>query len=358
MSDTTNVKVTRDEERWELEVRAEIPAEALAKYLAAALKEVTADAKIDGFRVGKAPESVVLQKYGEQSILEHAAEHAVKYELPEILAKENANIVDTPRVSIEPPVSGQPLKFIARAPLAPEVKLPDYKKLAAARNSGKVEVTVSDQEHADTLNHLKRERARIAAVESGKDPEVASKESKEMDEKSLPELDEEFVKSLGYESVEKFTEIVRENIKNEKTMRESEKQRAALLDELVKASTIHYPALLKEFEMDDMEARMAGDLEQMGTTVEKYLASVKKTREDLRKEWDKAAAERAKVRLVLSEISRAENIEPDQKKLDHELSHAKKRYPQANDQSMRAHISHILRNEAVLEWLEAQQVNS
>src|SRR4051812_45748108 len=110
-SNAANVTVTRDADRWELELRGEIPAEALSKYRAEALKEVTAEAKIDGFRPGKAPESVVLQRYGEQSILEHAAEHAVKDEIPLILAKEKANIVESPRVSIEPPVSGQPLKF-------------------------------------------------------------------------------------------------------------------------------------------------------------------------------------------------------------------------------------------------------
>jgi trigger factor len=355
MSNATNVKVSRDDSRWELEVRAELPSEALSKYRADALKEVTADAKIDGFRPGKAPESVVLKHYGEQTILEHAAEHAVKHEIPEILAKEKANIVESPRVSIEPPVMGEPLKFVARAPLAPETKLPDYKKIAAKKNAEKTETLVTDEEHAETMKHLKREKARIKHLEEGKDPTEAMKLAREVDEKELPDLDDEFVKSLGYEDVGKFSEVVRENLKNEKDLKETEKRRAALLDELVKASDIKYPAILKEYELDDMEARMAGDLERMGTTLEKYLVQVKKTREDLRKDWDKQADERAKVRLVLAEIARAEKLEPDQAKLAHEIEHAKQHHPQANDAAIRAHISHALRNEAVINFLESQK---
>lgn len=355
MSDATNIQVTRDEKRWELEVRAEIPADALTKYRLEALKEVAAEAKIDGFRPGKAPESVVLKHYGEQSILEHAAEHAVKHEIPEIIAKEKANIVESPRVSIEPPVSGQPLKFIARAPLAPEIKLGDYKKIAAKVSAEKTEVAVTDEEHAQTMTHLKREKARIMGLEAGKDPAVALEEARKIEDKDLPALDDEFVKSLGYETVEAFTDVVRDNLKNEKELKETEKRRAKLLDELVKASTINYPAILKEYELDDMEARMAGDLERMGTTIDKYLASVKKTREDLRTEWDSQADERAKVRLVLSEIARTEKIEPDAGRVQHEIEHTKQHYPNAEDSIIRAHITHALRNEAVINFLEGNK---
>jgi FKBP-type peptidyl-prolyl cis-trans isomerase (trigger factor) len=349
-----NVKVSKDAERWELELRGEIPVDALKKYRAEALREITAEAKIDGFRPGKAPESVILKHYGEQALLEHAAEHAVKDEIPEILAQEKANIVESPRVSIEPPVVGEPLKFVARAPLAPETKLPDYKKIAEAKNAEKVEAVVSDEEHAQTMTHLKREKVRVQALEAGRDPAGAIEEARKMAEGDLPALDDEFVKSLGYESVDKFSAVVRENLKNEKELKETEKRRAALLDELVKASEIKYPALLKEYELDDMEARMAGDLERMGTTLEKYLASVKKTIADVRKEWEPQADERAKVRLVLSEIARAESISVDPERLAHEMSHAKEHYPQANDAALRAHISHALRNEAVINFLEGK----
>jgi len=355
MSDATNIKTSRDEDRWEFELRAEIPAETLLKFRAEALKEITADANIPGFRPGKAPENVVVKHFGEQAILNEAAEHAVKHELPELLAKENANIVEAPRVSIDTPVPGKPLAFVARAPLAPEVKLPDYKKIADKINAEKKEETVSDEEHAEALTHLKRERARIDHIEEGKTPQEAAEHAKNLDPKDLPALDDAFAQSVGYESAEKFQGAVRDNMKNEKELRETEKRRAKLLEEIVKNSTIKYPAILKEYELDDMEARMAGDLERMGTTLDKYLGSVKKSKADLRKEWEPSADQRAKVRLILGEIGRQEKIEVDPERLAHEMEHAKEHAKDVDENALRAHIAHAMRNEAVIHFLEGTE---
>src|SRR3989344_4887624 len=143
----TNVKVSRDESAWEFEVRAEIPAEALAKYREETLKEFQKTAKVDGFRQGNAPLERIVQIYGEEAILKHAVEHAIQHELPELLAKEQALIVETPRVSIEQIERDMPVKFTARAALAPAVEFPDYKAIAREKNAQKEEIAVSDEEH-------------------------------------------------------------------------------------------------------------------------------------------------------------------------------------------------------------------
>ncbi|PIR82312.1 hypothetical protein COU20_03045 [Candidatus Kaiserbacteria bacterium CG10_big_fil_rev_8_21_14_0_10_59_10] len=352
MSSATNVRTSRDTDRWEIEIRADIPTESLQMYRAEAIKEIQKTAKLDGFRPGHAPEEAIVRVYGETEVMRRAAELAVKSELPELLAKEQANIVEAPRVSIEPPESGKPLAFSARAPLAPEITLPDYKKIAKSHADAKVDVVVTDEEHGETLTHLRREKARIERIEKGVEPAKAYEEAAALDASGLPELDDEFVKSLGYENAEVFSQKVRENIKNEKELREAEKRRAAMLDELAAQSTIRYPALLREYELDDMEARIQGDLERMGRTLEQYLTDTKKTREELRAEWKEAADKRARVRLILGEIARKENIQPDEARLAHELEHAKQHYPQANVDTLRAHIAHALRNEQVIRFLE------
>src|SRR5580693_2684672 len=253
-SSATNIKVSRDEKRWEAEVSAEIPAETLLKYREEALKEIQRDAKLDGFRQGKAPIERIVQIYGEPTILRHAAEHAIQHELPEILAAENVPVVEAPKVSIDPPESGKPLKFSAKAPLAPEIKLADYKKIASD-NPKKEEANVSDEEHAQALTHIRRERARIDRIEQGLDPQKAAEEAKALADADLPALDDLFVQSVGYENAEKFSTVLRENIKNEKELQEIQKRRAAILDQLVKDSTVRYPVVLLDYELDDMEAR-------------------------------------------------------------------------------------------------------
>jgi FKBP-type peptidyl-prolyl cis-trans isomerase (trigger factor) len=335
-----------------MEIRAEIPAEQLEKYRAAALKEIQKTAKLDGFRAGHAPIERIVQVYGESAILKQAAERAVQNELPELLAAEKAMIVEAPRVTIDAPQQGKPLSFTARAPLAPQITLPDYKKIAEKHNASKEEVSVSDQEHTEAMTHLKRERARIDKMEAGADAKKAHEESRAMKDEELPALDDAFVQALGYESAEKFSDALRSNIKNEKEMQAREKRRAAMLDDLVKDAKISYPASLREYELDDMEARMKEDLSRMGTTFDAYLAQSKKTREEIRESWKDGADKRAKVRLVLAEIARKENIQPDEKALSHEIDHAKQHYPDVNPEALRAHIAHAMRNEATIRFLE------
>ncbi|MFZ2886340.1 MAG: trigger factor [Minisyncoccia bacterium] len=352
-------KITRDEKTWELEVKATIPVESIGEHRKHILAHLIKDAELPGFRKGKAPEAAVVKHYGETAILRETIEHAIQHELPEILAGENVNIVSAPKVMVESAPKAlpatEPIVFVARAPLAPEVKLPDYAKIAKSHTEKKEEVSVTDEEHAQTMTHLKRERARITKVELGLPPQEAHAEAQKMEEKDLPALDDEFVKSLGYESLEKFADSVRTNIKTEKEMQATEKRRAVMLDELIEKATIKYPRLLLEYELDDMESRLKQDIENLRMPFEKYLEQVKKTHEELRKEWEPAADKRAKMRLILAHIAIAEKLDADPERLEKEIKHAKQHYPQADDQNLRAHISHALRNEAVINFLEHQK---
>lgn len=349
----TNIKVTKDTDTWEVVVKAEIPATTLAKYKDESLKEIQRDATLAGFRKGHAPESEIIRVYGEATVLRQAAERAIQHALPEILAKENLPVIETPRVTTEAPESGKPLVFTARAALAPRIELPDYKALAKKHLAPKEEIVVSDEEHEHAMTHLRRERARIEKVEAGKAPAEAAEESRKMQEKDLPVLDDEFAKSIGYESIAHFNTIVRNNMKAEKVRQVADVRRQTILEELSKETKASYPAILREYELDDMEARLKDDLTRRSTTLDAYLAQIKKTREELRKEWKDAADKRAKIRLILTEIGRKENIEPDEEALKGEVEQAKKLYPQADRETLRAHIAHAMRNEAVLKFLES-----
>lgn len=353
MRNLRNVKISRDTDAWEVEVKAELPAEEMEKYREGVIKEFQKTSKIDGFREGKAPVERVIEKVGEQAILHHTAEHAVQEELPNLLATEKLLIVATPKVTIEPPKQGASLSFTARAPLLPEITLPDYRAIAKKQGASKQEQIVTDEEHTQVLTHLRRERVRIERTEKGTVPAQAADEARVLAEKDLPELDDAFAQTLGYENANTFSENVRANIKTEKNLREAEKYRAAILDELVKHTKISYPAMLREYELEEMESQFSHDLLRAGTNMEGYLNETKKTREELRASWKETADKRARVRLVLNEIARKESIEPDPKRLEHELEHARKHHKNANEAALRSHIAHALKNEAVIKFLES-----
>ena len=352
MKTATNIVVTRDDASWEVEIKAQIPAESLVGYRAQAIKEIQKTAKIDGFRVGKAPEDAIIRIYGEAAVMRQAAEEAIQAELPLIVASENVAIVEAPKVTTDVPEMGKPLSFTARAALAPVITLPDYKKIAKKHTEKQEDTAVTDAEHSEALAHIRRERARIDKIEAGTEPQKAADETKAMEIKDLPELDDAFVQSLGYADTETFGNALRENIEQEKKIRATEKVRAAILDELVKDSKISYPASLREYELDEMESRLTDDLARMGQTFDAYLKDVKKTREEMRTEWKDAADKRAKVRLILAEIARQENLNPSPEALEHEMVHAREHYPKADEQALRSHITHAMRNEATLRFLE------
>ncbi len=351
---STNVKVSRDDSTWEIEVKAEIPAESFATYREETLKELQKTAKLDGFRPGHAPAERILETYGETALQKLAIERAIQNELPKILAKEGALVIEAPRVQADTPDRGKPLIFTARAPRSPEVKLADWKTIAKKHNQKKEEPTISDTEHAEALIHIRRERARIEKIEAGEEARAAAETVKAIAEHELPPLDDAFALSVGYENAEKFLEAIRTNMKSEKELQAVQNRRTAILDDLVQKSTIHYPAVLQQYEMDDMEARLTEDLTRMGASFEIYLAQVKKTRDEVRREWTGPADKRAKVRLVLSELARQEKVAIEESEIASELERAKKLYPQTSENNLRAGIIHGMRNERVLEMLESQ----
>jgi FKBP-type peptidyl-prolyl cis-trans isomerase (trigger factor) len=349
---TQNIKVENDDKTWEVLVKAEIAAESLATFRTTALSELQKTAKLDGFRPGHVPVDKIIATYGEPAIMRIAAERAIEHALPEILVRENIMIIESPKVTTDSPVMGQPLSFTARAPRAPRVVLADYKKIRDAHKKTTDVTPVTDAERDEALTHIRRERVRIDKIEAGMDASKASEESRAIDTKNLPELDDAFAISIGYEGREKFVEALRTNMQTEKEMQASQKRRGALLDELVKKSEIHYPLVLREYELDDLQAQFTEDLKRSGVTIEQYLKDVNKTPEALRKDFETGADTRVKVRLLLTEIGRIEHIDPTDEVIDHELTHAIEGYPKSDPQSLRANIIHAIRNEMTIRFLE------
>jgi len=354
MQHVTDVTITKDEARWEAEIKASIPVEVLAHERSHVMKDLIRTTELKGFRKGHAPESEIVRAYGEEHIMERTAEHAVRHHLPEILAAHEVNVVDTPRVAIEKLEAGKPLAFVARAPLAPSIDLGDYASIAAKANTKRETANVTDDEFKDAETHFRRERMRMTAIESGSEPQAAAEAARAHAVDDLPALDDAFVQTLGLKDVSEFSEKVRAQIQHEKQMQADSKHRTMLIDELIKASKISYPAVLKDYELDDMEARLKDDLARLGQTFEAYLAETKKTVEELRASWSDAADKRVKMRLVLAEIARREQIEADANAMERELAVAKRHYPDTDEAMLRTHIAHALKNDATLSWLETR----
>lgn len=335
----------------EIEISVEISFPEFELHVKKAAVLLSAEKEIEGFRKGRAPYDIVKNKFGEHVIYEKAAEVAVRKTYPEILEE----LVTSNRLSaVNPPIGrpeitvtklapGNELQYKARVALLPEVKLPDYKSIAARVKKEKKEVLASDEEVEKTLKWVRESRA-----------------TGEGEERKVPELNDDFAKGLGdFSTVEALKSNVRSGLQLEKEEREKERVRIRILEEIAKDSDIEVPDVLVEAELGKMFAELKSGVEGMGMKWEDYLAHVKKAPEELRSGWREDATARVRAGLVLREIAKTEKIEPTDAEIQERADRFLGQHKTEKDaeksidvESLREYTRGILRNEKVFEFLE------
>lgn len=128
-----------------------------------AFKKVSKNAKIDGFRPGKAPRSMYEKKYGTQDILFEAADMAIKKEYERLLSDKKLMPVIEPKVDLVKCDDKElEVKFVFV--LEPKVELGKYTNLGVKKD--KVKVTKEEIEHR--ISHLLEDYAEIMVKEDDK----------------------------------------------------------------------------------------------------------------------------------------------------------------------------------------------
>ena len=147
----------------EAEIEGELEAEVFESYFKPALARLGKNAKIDGFREGKVPENVLLSNIPEVRILEEMAELALSEHYPKIIEEHKLDAISRPEISLTKLARKNTLGFKIKTAVLPEIKLPDYKKIAkkvtkeAADAPKNTEVT--DEELEATIMDIRKSRA-------------------------------------------------------------------------------------------------------------------------------------------------------------------------------------------------------
>jgi len=144
----------------EVELKIEVPAEEWQEFLDGAAKELSKGLEIEGFRPGYAPFKLVEEKIGIAGILETAAEHCIQKCYVKAVLENNIEAIGQPEVSILKLAKNNPFEFKAKVAIMPEVKLPDYKKIASEVKRNKV--LVEDREMEETLSWIRKSRAKFS----------------------------------------------------------------------------------------------------------------------------------------------------------------------------------------------------
>lgn len=125
-----------------------------------------------------------------------------------------------------------------------------------------------------------------------------------------PAVDDTFAKSVGhFDTVQQLESSIRSGITAEKTTKEQQRVRLAILDAIIAHGTVPAPVDLVTEELHHMVHRFGDDLRERGTELSMYLARLKKTEADLESEWRPEAERQVRIQLVLREIAKQQHIQ-------------------------------------------------
>src|SRR3954470_6088168 len=141
-------------------VEVEVEPQAVDKALNQAAASLGRDLKIPGFRKGKVPPQVVLQRVGRDAVLDEAVRSALPDWYEEAIGDAGLNTVGEPSLDLgELPDKGSPLEFSIEVGVRPTATLGEYKGLEVGRREPEV-----DKEDVDA--EIEQLRAKSAALEN------------------------------------------------------------------------------------------------------------------------------------------------------------------------------------------------
>ena len=141
------------------ELTVEYTAEEFEGFKRRAARKISKDTKIPGFRPGKAPYEVILNRYGEATILQEAIDILLDDDYGKFL--DQAEIVPSAAGSLDNIESYDPPKMIFTVPLEPEIDLGDYREVRKPYELAEFDISEVD----DFITNLRRNAATIIPAE-------------------------------------------------------------------------------------------------------------------------------------------------------------------------------------------------
>jgi trigger factor len=373
----------------------EVPFAELEPSLRKAYREIASQVNVPGFRRGKVPSAVIDQRIGRGAVLNEAVQEAIPEQILAAVREHEVKTLGRPEVEITEFADGQPLRFTAELDVRPQITLPDLATIAVtvdeiqigeneideqvnalrerfatlktaerpAQNGDYVQIdlaaTVDGQEvpggSATNISHevgsgqllpgLDEVLVGMSANDSttfvtqlvggdfaGRDADVAVT-VRTVKEKQLPELDDEFAQLASeFDTLEQLRNDLRERLTRVKKVEQIYSARDKALEELVKAAQVPAPEGVVREEVEHRKQAMTDQLEQIGASLEEYLAAEEKTEEQIDAELTDAASEGVRIQLVLETLADAEDVQVSDDEFGHEIVHRAQRAGMAPQQ--------------------------
>ena len=145
-------------------VEAEVPADEVERRVAQAARRLGRGLRVPGFRAGKAPAPVIVQRMGRDAVLDEAVRDSIGAWYAAAVDAARIAPVGEPELDLaDLPGTGEPLRFSIEIGVRPKAQLGDYKGLEVGRR----EPDVSDEAigrrarpHARALGAARHGRSR------------------------------------------------------------------------------------------------------------------------------------------------------------------------------------------------------
>ncbi|MFH0854473.1 MAG: trigger factor [bacterium] len=184
-------------------------------------------------------------------------------------------------------------------------------------------------------------------------------------ERILPDLNDEFANSFGnFDTLKDLKEHIKQIIKNDKERNEKERFEEELLDKLLNLCEFdEIPDILLDSETNKMLGELEANISSQGGKFEDYLSHIKKSKEDIKKDFTEQAVKRVKIALAIKQIAQIEDIQVEEKEVEDEISSYKSYWanmsypiPQEIEKKIKSaeyknYLKNILANKKVIEKL-------
>jgi len=238
--------------------------------------QIAKEAKVPGFRPGKAPRDV-LEKHYAASVHEQVLKELVPDVYNQAIATEKLDVIELPQIS-DVKLDRANLSFKAVVEVSPEIQVKNYKNQKI--NFKKVVVTADEiKKQIDSVREARKADA----------------------------LDDKFSRSLGYPSLADLEKTMERQLYITKENQERARIENGLIENLMQGLEFKLPQGLVNRQIQDMLRQTKLDLAMKGLPRDKIEEQEKLLLEGIEPE----AKKQVKVYLVLAEIARKENIAID-----------------------------------------------
>ena len=235
--------------------------------------QIAKEAKVPGFRPGKAPRDV-LEKHYAGSVHEQVLKELVPDVYNQAIVAEKLDVIELPQIT-DVRLDRSSLSFKATVEVTPEIAIKNYKQQLIKYKA----VSVSSDEVKRQIDSVKESR-------------------------KAENLDDKFSRSLGYPNFNELEKAVERQIFITKENQQRQRIENELIENITKGLEFKLPQGLLERQVQDMLRQSKIDLAMKGLPRDKIDEQEKLLLEGIQPE----AAKQVKVYLILSQIAKKENI--------------------------------------------------